>query len=126
LSIKPHFAEAILNGVKKFEFRRKLFKDEKVDTIVIYASKPVAMVVGEFSVDEILTSHPDDLWQVTESASGIDREYFDRYFLGCERGHAIRVGTVVRYESPKNLEEAVNLRHPPQSFCYVTTSATMS
>jgi predicted transcriptional regulator len=34
LSIKPGFAEKIFSGEKKFEFRRAIFKDRSVKTVL--------------------------------------------------------------------------------------------
>ena len=51
LSVKPQFAEAILAGVKTFEFRRALFRRPDIKTVVLYASSPTCKVVGEFTID---------------------------------------------------------------------------
>jgi hypothetical protein len=50
LSIKPEFVEKIFSGLKKYEFRRVIFKSKSVSRVVIYASSPVQRVVGEFAV----------------------------------------------------------------------------
>ncbi len=44
LSIKPEFANKIFNGTKKYEFRRAIFKNEKVKFIIVYASLPIRKV----------------------------------------------------------------------------------
>ena len=36
LSIKPEFADKIFNGTKKYEFRKSIFKNKDVDTVVVY------------------------------------------------------------------------------------------
>ncbi|MDD8572078.1 ASCH domain-containing protein, partial [Escherichia coli] len=46
LSIKPEYAESILSGKKKYEFRKNIFRNKNVDTIVIYATMPVGKVIG--------------------------------------------------------------------------------
>lgn len=51
LSIKPEFVEKIINGEKKFEYRRKIFKKD-VEKVLIYASSPIKSVVGEFIVED--------------------------------------------------------------------------
>ncbi len=56
LSIKPKYAELIFDGSKKFEFRRTIFKNIQVKTVVVYASSPVQRVIGEFQIEEILNS----------------------------------------------------------------------
>lgn len=45
-SIHPQFADLILSGEKKFEFRRIPAKRD-IDKILIYATAPVCAVVGE-------------------------------------------------------------------------------
>ena len=62
LSIKPEYAESILSGKKKYEFRKNIFRNKNVDTIVIYATMPVGKVIGEFKVGDILALSPSELW----------------------------------------------------------------
>jgi predicted transcriptional regulator len=119
LSVKPQFAEAILAGTKTFEFRRLLFKREDVRTIVIYASSPTRKVVGEFTLDKVLTLKLDELWATTCNGSGIERSYFDEYFEGRSTGHALKVKETRRYRSPRCLRKDFGISHPPQSFCYI-------
>ena len=119
LSVKPRFAKAILDGEKYFEFRRTLFRNRDVRRVVIYASNPVQRVVGEFRIDEILTMEPADLWEITRGGSGIDKSYFDDYFAGREKAHALKVGQPIRYREPKQLGLHFGIDRPPQSFCYL-------
>ena len=49
LSIKPEFAFKIFDGTKKFEFRKSIFKSNKVKSIIVYASSPVQQVIGELA-----------------------------------------------------------------------------
>ena len=59
LSIKPEYAEKIFEGTKKYEFRRSVFKNRNVKTVVVYASSPVQKVIGEFDIEHIIN---DDLY----------------------------------------------------------------
>lgn len=120
LSVKPRFANAILNGEKSFEFRRALFRNRDVRRVVIYASSPVQRVIGEFLIDDILTMGPAELWKVTCSGSGIEKEYFDEYFAGRDTAHALKVSHPRRYLEPMELGSAVGIDRPPQSFCYIS------
>ena len=54
LSIKPKFANAIFSGEKKFVFRRVIFKDKTVKKVYVYASKPIGLVIGDYSCVEQL------------------------------------------------------------------------
>lgn len=119
LSIKPEFAEKILNGKKRFEFRKVLFKNPDVKTIVIYATMPVGKVVGEFDIDEILSEGPKKLWSLTSDFAGIPHIYFKEYFEGRTIGHAIKVTKVRRYRNPLSLDQVLPSGIAPQSFCYL-------
>jgi predicted transcriptional regulator len=119
LSVKPRFAEAILAGRKKFEFRRALFRRQDITTVVIYASSPTRKVVGEFTIDEVLSLALDMLWESTRHAGAIDREYFDQYFKGRSAGYALKVKRARRYRIPLCLRKDFGIRHPPQSFRYL-------
>lgn len=99
-SVKPQFAEAILAGRKTFEFRRALFRRQDIDTVVLYASSPTCKVVGEFTIDEVLSLALDALWETTREGGAIDRDYFDRYFEGRAEGYALKVKRRRRYRCP--------------------------
>jgi predicted transcriptional regulator len=118
LSIKPEYAEKILSGVKKYEFRKAIFKKE-VDTVVIYATKPVGKIIGEFKVDDILQAQPNELWEKTKEYSGITQSFFDQYFDGRTQAFAIQVKSPFRYQEPFDLERIIPKGIAPQSFCYL-------
>jgi predicted transcriptional regulator len=120
LSIKPRFANAILEGTKTFEFRRTVFRSLTVRKVVIYASSPVCRVIGEFMIDGILALELKKLWEETAKGAGINREFFYDYFRGREIGFALRVQRPRRYAKPFRLKEHFGLLRPPQSFCYLT------
>jgi predicted transcriptional regulator len=119
LSVRPIYADAILDGAKKFEFRRVLFRHPDVRRIVLYASRPVQKVVGEFDLADILTMRPSDLWATTATWSGIERRVFDEYFHGRTTAHALKVRNPIRYRRPKDLWQHLGLWTPPQSFRYL-------
>ena len=119
LSIKPEYAQSILDGTKKYEFRRRVYRDSRVNTIVIYATKPVGKVIGEFSIKEIHSDHPDILWERTKEFSGITKSFFLSYFSGKEIGHAIEVKKVRKYRKPRNLNDFLPSGVAPQSYAYV-------
>lgn len=118
LSIKPEFANKIFDGSKKFEFRRSIFRNKEVKSIVVYASAPVSKVIGEFEIDKVHFKNLEELWNQTKDYSGISKEYFDLYFTGKEEGFAIQVKNPIRYKAAKNLKEEFGMV-PPQSFAYL-------
>jgi len=119
LSIKPEFADRILNGDKHFEFRKAVFKNADVKTVVIYATKPVGKVIGEFDIAEVLEGTPNKLWKVTREYAGISKAFFEEYFEGRDTAYAIRVQRPTRYSRPLDLTELLPRGVAPQSFQYL-------
>lgn len=118
-SIKPEYAEKILNGTKRFEYRKAVPRDQSVRIVVIYATMPVGKVVGEFEVGGVLRDKPNALWNQTKAASGITRAFFDSYFNGRAEASAIAVKKPKRYAEPLSLEAVSGSATPPQSFQYL-------
>ena len=120
MSIKPEFVKKIFSGDKKFEYRKSIFKNPKVNTIVIYVTKPCGNVVGEFSINKILCDIPQKIWKDTRTFSGVDEEFFNAYCNNREKVYAIEIGDVVQYKHPLSLQEFdKNIKTPPQSFRYL-------
>ena len=118
ISIKPEFADKIFTGIKKYEFRKVLFKNNDIDTAIVYASSPVQKVIGEFKIKSIISDAPYSVWLQTKMYSGINKEYFDNYFLNRDIAHAIHIGDIKIYQIPKTLS-SFGLKFPPQSFMYI-------
>jgi len=116
LSIKPEFVEKIINGEKKFEYRRRIFK-KNVESVIIYATSPWKRIIGEFFIEEILVEEPNTLWIKTFLFSGVEKDFFMNYFKDANIGYAIKIGNLILYERPLNLENFV--KYPPQSYAYI-------
>lgn len=121
LSIKPEFANKIFDGSKKFEFRKAIFKNPKIKTVIVYSSSPVQQVIGEFEIERIINHDIDTLWGLTHQESGITEAYFYKYFEDRVQGFAIQIKKTKRYRTPKCLRADFNLC-PPQSFAYYVKS----
>jgi predicted transcriptional regulator len=118
LSIKPKFVERIRNGEKRFEYRKKIFKDQSVSKLLIYSSSPVKQIVAECWIRRVLVNSPQIIWHETKKESGITSDYFFRYFDGKSIAYAIEFDSVRFYSSPKVLK-TLGVKKAPQSFCYV-------
>jgi len=119
LSIKPEFAEKIFNGTKKFEFRKSIFKNQQIKTVVVYASSPVQKVIGEFEIEEIISEKPSKLWERTEKFAGITKAYFEEYFSIKDIAYAIKISKAKSFEEPLSLQNDYGINSPPQSFMYL-------
>ena len=119
MAIKHEFAEKIFNGTKKVEFRRNIFKSERITNVVVYASFPIKKIIGEFEIEEVLSGSPDHLWRATSENAGISKSYFDQYFANKDTGYAIRIKSFQRYLNPLCLQSDFKILHLPQSFQYI-------
>lgn len=117
ISIKPEFVVSIMDGKKKYEFRKMACK-KSVDKIVIYSTSPVSKVVGEADVETVLIDTPDKIWQETKEQAGINQQFFYKYYEGRTQAVAYKLSNVQAYSSPKLLKE-YGLKCAPQSFCYL-------
>lgn len=118
LSIKPEFAEKILNGTKRYEFRKQNFS-KNVETVVIYATKPVGKIVGEFKLKAVLEGTPEQIWQQTEKFSGIHKYFFDVYYRNRKKAYALQTEDVVRYAEPLEPKDFMADFVAPQSYRYI-------
>jgi predicted transcriptional regulator len=120
LSIKPEYANRILEGTKKYEFRKHLAQSA-ITRILIYSSSPEKRIVGEVEVVGTLTMKKTPLWEFTKKSAGISRKMFREYFWGCSLAHAYQLGKAIRYDKPKNLTD-YGIVQAPQSFIYLKNS----
>lgn len=125
LSIKPEFAERIFEGSKKYEFRKALFKNSDIKTIVVYASSPMQRVIGEFEIETIISDSPEKLWNETKEFAGVEEDFFYEYFADREMGFAIKIKKTKKYKESLCLRKHFNLT-PPQSFLYLRNENLVS
>lgn len=120
-AIHPGYAEAILAGEKRVEFRRK-GPAVPISHVVVYATAPVRKVVGWFAVGGVEADSPVALWDRFGRIGGIEHGAFERYYAACEMGLAITVADARALDEPLGLEELALGSHAPQSFRYVDPS----
>ncbi|MEJ0029086.1 MAG: ASCH domain-containing protein [Bacteroidota bacterium] len=118
MSIKPEYADKIFDGTKKYEFRKVVFKNSNIRTVLVYSSSPVQQVIGEFEIERILSSAPKDIWTKTKEHAGITEEFFFDYFSDKDVAHAIKIKKVKKYKKPLSIKDDFNVL-PPQSYLYL-------
>lgn len=117
LSIKPEYANRIISGTKKYEFRKHLAKSD-IQKIIIYSTAPEKKIIGEVEVVGTLSMKKTPLWEKTKLHAGISRKKFRQYFDGYTIAHAYVLGEATKYETSMDLAD-VGLKQAPQSFVYV-------
>lgn len=118
LSINPEYVEKILLGQKKYEYRKVKPSRKDIDKMIIYSTAPVKMIVAEVYIEDIIIERPDKLWELTKEYSGVNKDFFDKYYKGKEYGVAYKLGKVLVYDKPKKLED-FGIGYAPQSFIYI-------
>ena len=117
LSIKPAYVEKILNGTKKYEYRKRLPRKD-IDIIYIYSTYPEKKVVGTVKITSCLSAPPSVLWEKTKSNAGISRLKYREYFKGCKKAYAYELGAVNVFDEAKQLSD-YGINVAPQSFMYI-------
>lgn len=101
-AIRPEYAKSILDGTKKYEYRK------------VACKKPIEKML----IREVLVDDPEEIWNRTNEFSGITKDFFDTYYKGRNKAVAYKVENVKKYIQPKTLED-FGVSHAPQSFVYV-------
>ncbi|MBA3987120.1 MAG: ASCH domain-containing protein [Flavobacteriales bacterium] len=117
LSIKPKYANAILSGEKLVEFRKLAFK-RKVERVYIYSSSPEQRIIGYFTIEDIISDTPKELWRKYKRVGSICQEDFFKYFGEKEIGFSIKIKSVRRFEISIDPKVLFKNFVPPQSFMY--------
>lgn len=118
LSIKPEFSSKILNGEKKYEFRKQKPKSD-IERVFIYESFPTKNIVGWFSIKRILSGSPKEIWKKCKALGGIEKDKYFTYCNGKKIIHAFEIDKINKFDSPINPYEIYSEFKPPQNFSYV-------
>lgn len=122
MSIHPRYADEIMSGTKRVEFRKRPVGDD-VTHVMIYATAPVSAVIGAFSVAGQETMEPESLWSRFHTVAGITKRRFFDYFSGRAIGTGIMVNEVFRPDAPLSLSHDLGVTRPPQSYQYLPVDA---
>jgi len=122
LPIQPRYAEPILEGLKRVEFRKRPFRRD-VSHVVVYSSSPVKQVVGFFEILGIDQDSPQRLWTRYARVGAIEKADYDRYFDRADAAVAIQVGRVHVFKKPFPLMEIDPELRVPQSYAYLSQEA---
>lgn len=115
ISIKPNMVERILNGTKKYEYR-KSFPQIQVKHLVIYSTYPVQKAVA---VVEVLAMRENTVWAIwegTKAEAGVSEEEYRRYYSGRAKAYAYKLGEAKLILPPAALNAVAPNLPPPQSF----------
>ncbi len=122
LSVRPIFANRIMEGIKTAELRRVRPGVSPGQAVLIYSSSPTMALLGSAAVERVEAAAPSALWPRVRHAAGVSEAEYLGYFAGATSAAAIWLSNVVPLTEPIPLPE---LRRrwpwfrPPQSYCFV-------
>ncbi len=118
ISIKPNYVSEILNGNKKYEYRKSIFK-RNVNKVYIYSTNPKKRIIGYFEYSGYLSGTPDEIWNITKEFSGIDKNSYFEYFNNKELAYAIRIKNLNIFDVPLDPKNNIENFKSPQSYMYL-------
>ena len=117
MPIKPIHAHKIMNGTKKYEYRKVLPK-KNINKMVIYATTPIKKIIGEVVVEDIIVDSVDNILNMTKGS--ISKDKFFSYYKNNKFAVAYKLGRVTKYE--KDLKD-ININYYPQSYVYLDSTS---
>ena len=123
LSVKPEFANLIIEGKKTVELRRKFPIDKVIGGMaVIYASSPIQKIIGYACIENVLYLNLDEIWYQYAKQCRVERSFFDRYFDNLQYGFAVQLTKPVQFKKQVSLQELKDKYSiaPPQSYRYLS------
>lgn len=120
ISIHPEYAEKILSGEKRLEFRR-VWAALPVDVLAIYATAPIQRIVGLAWIEHVHHGSKTKLWELGKRhGSGISRRKLFAYLDGRKEAVALAIGQYRRFTEALDPRQAFDTSFkPPQSFRYL-------
>lgn len=121
ISIKPHYARAILEGRKTVEVRRRFPTVPPGTTVVLYSSSPERAIVGTVRLKHTSRMVPERVWEFHADAIDIAEEALGQYLEGAEESTLLEVADPQTWQRPVTLKALRALLgvEPPQSFRYL-------
>jgi type I restriction enzyme S subunit len=118
LSVKPEYANKIVEGKKKYEFRRSIFRRKDIEKVYIYSSSPISKIIASFEIENILKDSPEMIWKQCQKNGGISKKDFFKYFKDSDSAYAIKIGDIESFQEPIDPYDIIEDFKPPQSFYY--------
>ena len=118
MPINPEYVDEILAGRKKYEYRKIKAKRDNIDKMVIYSTSPIMKVVAEVDIKGVIEENPEKLWELTKNASGITKDFYNKYYRNKNVAIAYELGNIKIYDEPKSLSD-IGVNYVPQSFIYL-------
>lgn len=105
LALRPRFADAILDGTKTVELRRRRANAEPGSIGLLYASSPRRSLVGAIRLGTVESWTPSTIWRKWGPRCGLSKPEFTRHFADSPIVTAIEICAVVAFAHAVDLAE---------------------
>lgn len=118
MSIHKKPFEALLDGRKKHEFRRKFYLNQPC-RVIFYVSSPVKAIMGIGVFDTPIKTSVNQLINIIKTHNFSSEESLKDYFKGLKEGYALPLKSIKRITplSLNELRKKIKNFFPPQSYC---------
>lgn len=118
LSIKPIYVKEIIEGRKRYEYRKRIFKKD-IDNVYVYSTHPQKRIVGYFKFNGYIEDTPANIWEKTKEYAGIDKQSYNEYFDGRNLAYAINIHEFHMFREPIDPKIIFGNFTAPQSYKYI-------
>jgi type I restriction enzyme, S subunit len=119
ISIQPQYVEKILDGTKRYEYRKVAPEADAVNDFYIYESSPTRKIVASFPATEIFSGTPEKIWEMSGDRSGGTSEGFFQYFKDKKIAYAIAINGLRKAKWSLNPYELFQPFRAPESYMFV-------
>jgi len=116
-SIHRVYCDRILSGEKRYEFRKRCPEWMRPGCeVALFSSDSPETLLALFEVGEILSGSPEEIWQRTCTAGGIEHDAYLRYYESRTNAFAFEIRNVRRIADGKTVAGLPGLNGVPHSF----------
>lgn len=127
LSLKPQYAERVLNKTKRMELRRKFSKKWIGSNVLIYSSSPVRAIVAKVKIKSVIKDTPFSMWLKWSEDIDCDLKEYEHYTKNASEIYGIILDEIEGMD-PIPLTQLNHLLSaelvPPQSYCDINNNLT--
>jgi len=123
ISIHPRYAQAIIEGRKTVELRKRRPRAEMGSMVAIYATMPQCEVVATAILNRVEVKEPDRLWHDVRTKAAVTKHAYDTYFAGADLAVGIHLSQIRQLDCPiplSDLRESWQGFQPPQQYRYLS------
>ena len=122
ISLKPRYAKLVVSGEKTVELRNRMVRLRTGTLIWIYATRPMARIVGTAELELVVHAEPAEIWRRFGEDICVDKGGFDSYIGNRDRVSALVLRSAKElgnFMTLDRMRQSVHAFQPPQFYARV-------